>query len=144
MKTSFDANYLNLNILKTRIVFDAIPATFVSLSNSKRKNKNYFYIIMGMHLEEADEYLVSAYLYKKKKQNGNFSFILEQNEVQTFNNKIKVVDFLYNYLDKFSPHQRHINYNLAENAEGSFDEVLLKITKWMEIVQEYFIIEAQK
>jgi hypothetical protein len=127
---------------KGRIVFDAIPKEFVGLSANKKSRKNLFYAIAGLHCEESQKYIVAVYIYKQRTKQKEIYFDLTSHETLTFANKMAVMDFIYKFLETFTPHERIINSNIDQLEPCGLDEVLSKLAAWMSKIGEYFILQG--
>ena len=144
MSKAFNFDNFDLSNLKAKIVFDAIPSTLVALNNTRKKNKNIYYMMVGLYYETTEEYLIAFYTYKKRTRLGIMSFVLIDNQIEVFKNKMKVVDFMYSFLEKFTPHERLINSTVNESEPLPLNEILVKISEWLQAVGEYFITKNSK
>jgi hypothetical protein len=144
MSKAFNFDNFDLSNLKAKIVFDAIPSTLVALNNTTKKNKNIYYMMVGLYYETTEEYLIAFYTYKKRTRLGIMSFVLIDNQIEVFKNKMKVVDFMYSFLEKFTPHERLINSTVNESEPLPLNEILVKISEWLQAVGEYFITKNSK
>jgi hypothetical protein len=123
---------------KVRIVFDAIPENFISFSKGKRPIKNIFYAVLGLHYEHTNEYVVAFYIYKKKKTAARVSFEIKEQDVIFLKNKLQVMEFIYKFLDRFSPHKRIVNVNLQDSNPTDLHSALERIGIWMTKIAEFF------
>jgi len=144
MSKAFNFDNFDLSNLKAKIVFDAIPSTLVALNNTTKKNKNIYYMMVVLYYETTEEYLIAFYTYKKRTRLGIMSFVLIDNQIEVFKNKMKVVDFMYSFLEKFTPHERLINSTVNESEPLPLNEILVKISEWLQAVGEYFITKNSK
>ena len=143
-------NAEQLNGLHLDVMFGAVPKRLVSDVSkkfNKRKNKNLFYIIFGVFLKESNQYIVFTSVFKslKKKIDGEnwFSEIMVDSAV--FEDKQKVLDYLYDFMDNFEEHERIINEEIMSigmmPAIDAFNYLLI----WNKGIFDYFniFIESQ-
>lgn len=127
------------------VMFGAVPKRLVkdlSKKFNKRKTKNLFYIIFGVFLKESNQYIIFSSVFKslkKKNEDGNlFTEIIVDSAV--FDDKQKVLDYLYDFMDDFEDHERIINEEIMNiglmPAAEAFDYLLL----WNKGIFEYFNI----
>jgi hypothetical protein len=106
-------NIEQLDGLHLDVMFGAVPKRLirdVSKNFNKRKTKNLFYIIFGVYLKESNQYIVFTSVFKsskKKIDNQWFSEVMVDSAV--FEEKQKVLDYLYDFMDNFEDHERIIN-----------------------------------
>ncbi len=143
-------NVQQLEGLHLDVMFGAVPKKLVvdvSKKFSKRKTKNIFYIIFGVYLKESSQYIVFTSVFKslKKKDGSNnlFSEIMVDSAV--FEEKQKVLDYLYDFLDNFEPHDRIINEEIMEMGMMPAIDVFNYIMIWNKGIFDYFniFIESQ-
>jgi hypothetical protein len=106
-------NVEQLEGLNLDVMFGAVPKRLVADASkkfNKRKTKNLFYIIFGVYLKESNQYIVFSSVFKsskKKIDNQWFSEVMVDSAV--FEDKQKVLDYLYDFMDHFEEHERIIN-----------------------------------
>lgn len=137
-------NIEQLDGLNLDVMFAAVPKRLVgdiSKKFNKRKTKNLFYIIFGVYLKESNQYIVFTSVFKssKKKIEGQwFSEIMVDSAV--FEDKQKVLDYLYDFMDNFENHERIINEEIITMgvmpAMKAFEYLLI----WNKGVFDYFNI----
>jgi hypothetical protein len=139
-------NYLEhseqLKGLNLDVMFAAVPKDLVanhSKKFKKRKTQNLFYIIFGVFLKESSQYIIFSSVFqtvKKKEGNNWFKEIIVDSAV--FEEKQDVLDYLYDFIDEFSPHERIINEEIMNMgimpAETAFEYLLL----WNSSVFAYY------
>jgi hypothetical protein len=142
-------NVEQLEGLNLDVMFGAVPKRLVadvSKKFSKRKTKNLFYIIFGVFLKESNQYIVFTSVFKsskKKIDNQWFSEVMVDSVV--FEDKQKVLDYLYDFMDSFEEHERIINEEIMSMgmmpAIDTFNYLLL----WNKGIFDYFnlFIESQ-
>jgi hypothetical protein len=142
-------NVEQLEGLNLDVMFGAVPKRLVadvSKKFNKRKTKNLFYIIFGVYLKESSQYIVFTSVFKsskKKIDNQWFSEVMIDSAV--FEDKQKVLDYLYDFMDSFEEHERIINEEIMSMgimpAIDTFNYLLL----WNKGIFDYFnvFIESQ-
>lgn len=135
-------NIEQLNGLNLDVMFGAVPKRLVgdiSKKFSKRKTKNLFYIIFGVYLKESDQYIVFASVFKssKKRVEGQwFSEIMVDSAV--FEDKQKVLDYLYDFMDNFEDHERIINEEIMSMGMMPAIEAFEYLLVWNKGIFDYF------
>jgi hypothetical protein len=137
-------NVEQLEGLNLDVMFGAVPKRLVadvSKKFNKRKTKNLFYIIFGVYLKESSQYIVFTSVFKsskKKIDNQWFSEVMVDSAV--FEDKQKVLDYLYDFMDSFEEHERIINEEIMSMgmmpAIDTFNYLLL----WNKGIFDYFNI----
>jgi hypothetical protein len=133
-----------LDGLHLDVMFGAVPKRLVgdlSKKFSKRKTKNLFYIIFGVYLKESDQYIVFTSVFKssKKRVEGQwFSEIMVDSAV--FEDKQKVLDYLYDFMDNFEEHERIINEEIMGMGMMPAIEVFQYLLIWNKGIFDYFNI----
>jgi hypothetical protein len=135
-------NIKQLEGLNLDVMFGAVPKRLVvdvSKKFNKRKTKNLFYIIFGVYLKESSQYIVFTSVFKsskKKIDNQWFSEVMVDSAV--FEDKQKVLDYLYDFMDHFEDHERIINEEIMSMgmmpAIQTFEYLLL----WNKGIFDYF------
>jgi hypothetical protein len=135
-------NIEQLEGLNLDVMFGAVPKRLVvdvSKKFNKRKTKNLFYIIFGVYLKESSQYIVFTSVFKsskKKIDNQWFSEVMVDSAV--FEDKQKVLDYLYDFMDHFEDHERIINEEIMSMgmmpAIQTFEYLLL----WNKGIFDYF------
>jgi hypothetical protein len=137
-------NMEQLDGLHLDVMFGAVPKRLVgdlSKKFSKRKTKNLFYIIFGVYLKESDQYIVFTSVFKssKKRVEGQwFSEIMVDSAV--FEDKQKVLDYLYDFMDNFEEHERIINEEIMGMGMMPAIEVFQYLLIWNKGIFDYFNI----
>jgi hypothetical protein len=137
-------NMEQLDGLHLDVMFGAVPKRLVgdlSKKFSKRKTKNLFYIIFGVYLKESDQYIVFTSVFKssKKRVEGQwFSEIMVDSAV--FEDKQKVLDYLYDFMDNFEEHERIINEEIMGMGIMPAIEIFKYLLVWNKGIFEYFNI----
>lgn len=138
-------NIEQLNGLNLDVMFGAVPKRLiadVSKKFNKRKTKNLFYIIFGVYLKESSQYIVFTSVFrstKKKNIDGNwFSDIMVDSAV--FDDKQKVLDYLYDFIDHFETHDRIINEEIMSIGMMPAIEAFEYLLVWNKGIFEYFNI----
>jgi hypothetical protein len=137
-------NMEQLDGLHLDVMFGAVPKRLVgdlSKKFSKRKTKNLFYIIFGVYLKESDQYIVFTSVFKssKKRVEGQwFSEIMVDSAV--FEDKQKVLDYLYDFMENFEEHERIINEEIMGMGMMPAIEVFQYLLIWNKGIFEYFNI----
>jgi hypothetical protein len=142
-------NVQQLEGLHLDVMFGAVPKRLVedvSKKFNKRKTKNLFYIIFGVYLKESSQYIVFSSVFKsskKKIDNQWFSEIVVDSAV--FDDKQKVLDYLYDFIDHFGDHERIINEEIMSMGMMSAEEVFHYLLLWNKGIFDYFnlYIESQ-
>lgn len=142
-------NIEELEGLHLDVMFGAVPKRLVgdlSKKFNKRKTKNLFYIIVGVYLKESNQYIVFTSVFKscKKKIDGQwFSEIMVDSAV--FEDKQKVLDYLYDFMDHFEEHERIINEEIMSMGMMQAVEAFRYLLIWNKGVFDYFniFIESQ-
>lgn len=135
-------NIEQLDGLNLDVMFGAVPKRLIkdiSKKFNKRKTKNLFYIIFGVYLKESNQYIVFTSVFKssKKKIEGQwFSEVMVDSAV--FEDKQKVLDYLYDFMDNFEEHERIINEEIMSlgvmPAMQAFEYLLI----WNKGIFDYF------
>jgi hypothetical protein len=134
-------NMEQLDGLHLDVMFGAVPKRLVgdlSKKFSKRKTKNLFYIIFGVYLKESDQYIVFTSVFKssKKRVEGQwFSEIMVDSAV--FEDKQKVLDYLYDFMDNFEEHERIINEEIMGMGMMPAIEVFQYLLIWNKGIFDY-------
>lgn len=143
-------NTEQLNGLHLDVMFGAVPKRLVSDVSkkfNKRKTKNLFYIIFGVYLKESNQYIVFTSVFRsgKKKIDGEnwFSDVMVDSAV--FEDKQKVLDYLYDFMDNFEPHERIINEEIMSMGMMPATEAFHYLLIWNRGIFDYFniFIESQ-
>lgn len=142
-------NMEQLDGLHLDVMFGAVPKCLVgdvSKKFNKRKTKNLFYIIFGVYLKESNQYIVFTSVFKssKKKIDGQwFSEVMVDSAV--FEDKQKVLDYLYDFMDHFEEHERIINEEIMSMGMMEAVEAFRYLLIWNKGVFDYFniFIESQ-
>jgi hypothetical protein len=123
-------------------MFGAVPKRLVadiSKKFNKRKNKNLFYIIFGVFLKESSQYIVFTSVFKssnKKIDNQWFSEVMVDSAV--FEDKQKVLDYLYDFMDHFEEHERIINEEIMSMGMMEAMEAFQYLLIWNKGIFDYF------
>lgn len=138
-------NTEELNKLHLDVMFGAVPNRLVSdISKkfNKRKTKNLFYIIFGVFLKESNQYIVFTSVFKSLKkrniENNLFSDIMIDSAV--FEDKQKVLDYLYDFIDNFEDHDRIINEEIMSMGMMPAIDAYEYLLIWNKGIFEYFNI----
>ena len=142
-------NIEQLDGLHLDVMFGAVPKRLVSDVSkkfNKRKTKNLFYIIFGVYLKESNQYIVFTSVFKssKKKIEGQwFSEVMVDSAV--FDDKQKVLDYLYDFMDDFDEHERIINEEIMTLGMMPAIEAFEYLLAWNKGIFDYFnvFIESQ-
>ena len=136
-------NIEQLDGLHLDVMFGAVPKRLVSDVSkkfNKRKTKNLFYIIFGVYLKESSQYIVftSVFRSQKKKVDGEnwFSDVMVDSAV--FEDKQKVLDYLYDFTDNFEPHDRIINEEIMSIGVMPAIEAFQYLLIWNKEIFDYF------
>jgi hypothetical protein len=130
-------------------MFGAVPKRLVSDVSkkfNKRKTKNLFYIIFGVYLKESSQYIIFTSVFKslKKKIDSQwFSEVMVDSAV--FEDKQKVLDYLYDFMDNFEEHERIINEEIMNMGMMPAIDVFHYLLVWNKGIFDYFnvFIESQ-
>lgn len=137
-------NIEQLDGLHLDVMFGAVPKRLVrdvSKKFNKRKTKNLFYIIFGVYLKESNQYIVFTSVFKssKKKVDGQwFSEVMVDSAV--FDDKQKVLDYLYDFMDNFEDHERIINEEIMNMGMMPAIEAFNYLLLWNKGIFDYFNI----
>ena len=135
-------NIEQLDGLHLDVMFGAVPKRLVgdvSKKFNKRKTKNLFYIIFGVYLKESNQYIVFTSVFKssKKKIDGQwFSEVMVDSAV--FDDKQKVLDYLYDFMDHFEEHERIINEEIMSMGMMEAVEAFRYLLIWNKGIFDYF------
>ncbi len=138
-------NVGELDGLHLDVMFGAVPkylVSDVSKKFNKRKTKNLFYVIFGVFLKESNQYIVFSSVFKssKKKVDGENWFTELTVDSAVFEDKQKVLDYLYDFIDNFEEHERILNEEIMEMgmmpAITAFEYLLI----WNKGIFDYFNI----
>lgn len=135
-------NIEELEGLHLDVMFGAVPKRLVADTSkkfNKRKTKNLFYIIFGVYLKESKQYIVFTSVFKssKKKIDGQwFSEVMVDSAV--FEDKQKVLDYLYDFMDNFEEHERIINEEIMSLGIMEAIEAFQYLLVWNKGIFEYF------
>jgi hypothetical protein len=135
-------NIQKLDGLNLDVMFGAVPKRLVadiSKKFNKRKNKNLFYIIFGVFLKESSQYIVFTSVFKssnKKIDNQWFSEVMVDSAV--FEDKQKVLDYLYDFMDHFEEHERIINEEIMSMGMMEAMEAFQYLLIWNKGIFDYF------
>jgi hypothetical protein len=136
-------NIEQLKDLNLDVMFGAVPKRLVadvSKKFNKRKTKNLFYIIFGVYLKESNQYIVFTSVFKssKKKIDGEnwFSDVMVDSAV--FEDKQKVLDYLYDFMDNFETHERIINEEIMNMGMMPAVDVFHYLVIWNKGIFDYF------
>lgn len=136
-------NIEELEGLHLDVMFGAVPKRLVgdlSKKYNKRKTKNLFYIIFGVYLKESNQYIVFTSVFKSSKNKVDkhnwFTEVMVDSAV--FEDKQKVLDYLYDFMDAFGDHDRIINEEIMTmrtmEATQAFEYLLI----WNKGIFDYF------
>lgn len=142
-------NVQQLEGLHLDVMFGAVPKRLIADTSkkfNKRKTKNLFYIIFGVYLKESNQYIIFTSVFKssKKKIEGQwFSEIMVDSAV--FEDKQKVLDYLYDFIDNFEEHERIINEEIMGMGMMPAIEAFHYLLVWNKGIFDYFnvFIESQ-
>ena len=136
-------NIEELNGLHLDVMFGAVPKRLVadvSKKFSKRKTKNLFYVIFGVYLKESSQYIVFTSVFKSSKKKVDetnwFSEVMVDSAV--FEEKQKVLDYLYDFTDNFEPHERIINEEIMGMGMMEAIEAFQYLLIWNKGIFDYF------
>jgi hypothetical protein len=137
-------NVEQLEGLNLDVMFGAVPKRLVadvSKKFNKRKNKNLFYIIFGVYLQESKQYIVFTSVFKssrKKIDKQWFSEVMVDSAV--FEKKQEVLDHLYDFMDNFEEHERIINEEIMGMGVMPAIEAFHYLLIWNKGIFDYFNI----
>jgi sensor histidine kinase YesM len=138
-------NIEQLDGLHLDVMFGAVPKYLVvdvSKKFNKRKTKNLFYIIFGVYLKESNQYIVFTSVFKSSKKKIDetnwFSEIMVDSAV--FEDKQKVLDYLYDFMDNFETHERIINEEIMSMGMMPAIEAFKYLLIWNKGIFDYFNI----
>lgn len=140
-------NTEQLKGLHLDVMFGAIPkhlVSDVSKKFSKRKTKNLFYVIFGVFLKESNQYIIFTSVFKsskKKIDNQWFSEVMVDSAV--FEEKQDVLNYLYDFIDNFSEHERLLNEEIVQMGMMPATEVFEYLLQWNQGIFEYFNLYIQ-
>lgn len=140
-------NTEQLKGLHLDVMFGAIPKHLVSDESkkfNKRKTKNLFYIIFGVFLKESNQYIIFTSVFKsskKKIDNQWFSEVMVDSAV--FEEKQDVLNYLYDFIDNFSEHERLLNEEIVQMGMMPATEVFEYLLQWNQGIFEYFNLYIQ-
>lgn len=142
-------NMEQLDGLHLDVMFGAVPKRLVgdiSKKFNKRKTKNLFYIIFGVYLKESQQYIVFTSVFKSSKKKIDeqwFSEVMVDSAV--FEDKQKVLDYLYDFMDNFEEHERIINEEIMSLGMMEAIEAFQYLLVWNKGIFDYFnvYIESQ-
>ena len=135
-------NIEQLDGLHLDVMFGAVPKRLVSDVSkkfNKRKNKNLFYIIFGVYLQESNQYIIFTSVFKSSKKKINnqwFSEIMVDSAV--FEKKQEVLDYLYDFMDSFEEHERIINEEIMSMGMMPAIEAFRYLLVWNKGIFDYF------
>ena len=136
-------NIEELEGLHLDVMFGAVPKRLVgdlSKKYNKRKTKNLFYIIFGVYLKESNQYIVFTSVFKssKKKVDKNNWFTEVMVDSAVFEDKQKVLDYLYDFMDAFGDHDRIINEEIMTMRTMEATEAFEYLLIWNKGIFDYF------
>ena len=137
-------NVEQLEGLNLDVMFGAVPKRLLSDTSkkfNKRKTKNLFYIIFGVYLKESNQYIVFSSVFKsskKKIDNQWFSEIIVDSAV--FEEKQKVLDYLYDFMGNFEEHERIINEEIMGMGMMPAVDAFHYLLLWNKGIFDYFNI----
>lgn len=140
-------NTEQLKGLHLDVMFGAIPkhlVSDVSKKFNKRKTKNLFYVIFGVFLKESNQYIIFTSVFKsskKKIENQWFSEVMVDSAV--FEEKQDVLNYLYDFIDNFSEHERLLNEEIVQMGMMPASEVFEYLLEWNQGIFEYFNLYIQ-
>ncbi len=136
-------NMEQLDGLHLDVMFGAVPKRLVgdiSKKFNKRKTKNLFYVIFGVYLKESSQYIVFTSVFKSSKkkvdQTNWFTEVMVDSAV--FEDKQKVLDYLYDFMDNFEEHERIINEEIMSMGMMPAVEVFQYLLIWNKEIFDYF------
>jgi aspartate/tyrosine/aromatic aminotransferase len=136
-------NIEELEGLHLDVMFGAVPKRLVgdlSKKFNKRKTKNLFYIIFGVYLKESNQYIVFSSVFKssKKKVDKHNWFTEVMVDSAVFEDKQKVLDYLYDFMDAFGDHDRIINEEIMTMKTMGATEAFEYLLIWNKGIFQYF------
>ena len=136
-------NIEELEGLHLDVMFGAVPKRLVgdlSKKFNKRKTKNLFYIIFGVYLKESNQYIVFTSVFKssKKKVDKHNWFTEVMVDSAVFEDKQKVLDYLYDFMDSFGDHDRIINEEIMTMGSMEAIEAFEYLLVWNKGIFDYF------
>ena len=136
-------NIEELEGLHLDVMFGAVPKRLVgdvSKKYNKRKTKNLFYIIFGVYLKESNQYIVFTSVFKssKKKVDNHNWFTEVMVDSAVFEDKQKVLDYLYDFMDAFGDHDRIINEEIMTMGTMEATEAFQYLLIWNKGIFDYF------
>ena len=136
-------NIEELEGLHLDVMFGAVPKRLVgdvSKKYNKRKTKNLFYIIFGVYLKESNQYIVFTSVFKssKKKVDKHNWFTEVMVDSAVFEDKQKVLDYLYDFMDAFGDHDRIINEEIMTMKTMEATEAFQYLLIWNKGIFDYF------
>lgn len=136
-------NIEELEGLHLDVMFGAVPKRLVgdlSKKFNKRKTKNLFYIIFGVYLKESNQYIVFTSVFKssKKKVDKHNWFTEVMVDSAVFEDKQKVLDYLYDFMDSFGDHDRIINEEIMTMGSMEAIEAFEYLLIWNKGIFDYF------
>lgn len=136
-------NIEELEGLHLDVMFGAVPKRLVgdvSKTYNKRKTKNLFYIIFGVYLKESNQYIVFTSVFKssKKKVDKHNWFTEVMVDSAVFEDKQKVLDYLYDFMDAFGDHDRIINEEIMTMGTMEAIEAFEYLLIWNKGIFDYF------
>ena len=136
-------NIEELEGLHLDVMFGAVPKRLVgdlSKKYNKRKTKNLFYIIFGVYLKESNQYIVFTSVFKSSKNKVDkqnwFTEVMVDSAV--FEDKQKVLDYLYDFMDAFGDHDRIINEEIMTMGTMEAPEAFEYLLIWNKGIFDYF------
>jgi len=136
-------NIQQLEGLHLDVMFGAVPKRLIgdiSKKFNKRKTKNLFYIIFGVYLKESNQYIIFTSVFKSLKKRTNdknlFSEIMVDSAV--FEDKQKVLDYLYDFMDSFEEHERIINEEIMGMGMMPAIDAFHYLLVWNKGIFDYF------
>ncbi len=141
-------NIEELEGLHLDVMFGAVPKRLVgdlSKKFNKRKTKNLFYIIFGVYLKESNQYIVFTSVFKssKKKVDKHNWFTEVMVDSAVFEDKQKVLDYLYDFMDAFGDHDRIINEEIMTMKTMEATEAFQYLLIWNKGIFDYFNVFIQ-
>jgi hypothetical protein len=136
-------NTEELEGLHLDVMFGAVPKRLVgdiSKKFNKRKTKNLFYIIFGVYLQESKQYIVFSSVFKssKKKVDKDNWFTDVMVDSAVFEDKQKVLDYLYDFMGHFEEHERIINEEIMSMGMMEAIEAFHYLLIWNKGIFDYF------
>jgi hypothetical protein len=122
-------------------IFDAVPDRLLSNKNQlfqKSRQRNLFYIILGYKSLVTNEYFVNYYVLCKTKSSQKINIIKKKHGLKVFKSKTKVMEFIYDFLDNFSHHERILNTFSTPSKTLHYDIMVEDITAWVEKIISIF------